>query len=159
MDNEPKQTDRAGVIAPPPLIYALFFGFGYGLNLLVPANEFALEIMRPIGIAIALTSLILVVAGLVTMKRAGTNVDPSKATTSIVTAGPFRFSRNPLYLSLTLLYIGAALYIPLLWTLATLPFALVVLQRGVIWREERYLEKKFGAEYMQYKNSTPRWLF
>lgn len=156
--NDTEKADRAGVFAPPPLIYAFFFSFGYGLNLLFPANELVPEIMRPAGITMALIAALLTFTGIVTMKRARTHVDPYKATSNIVTTGPFRFSRNPLYLSLTLLYIGAALAIPMLWSLATLPLALIIMQWGVIGREERYLEKKFGEEYLKYKESTPRWI-
>lgn len=159
MNNEFEKIDRAGVIAPPPLIYILFFGVGYGLHFLFPLGEIIPEILRPAGIAMALVAVLLAVAGVVTMKRAGTNVDPSKATTSIVTAGPFRFTRNPLYISLTMLYIGGAFYLPLFWSLATLPLALIVMQLGVIVREERYLEAKFGEDYIRYKQSVPRWLF
>lgn len=92
------------------------------------------------------------------LARARTPLDPRKPTTAIVTAGAFRFSRNPIYLSLLLLYLGIASLINALWIfLLALPLV-VVLQRGVVEREERYLERKFGDEYMVYKNRVRRWM-
>jgi protein-S-isoprenylcysteine O-methyltransferase Ste14 len=77
---------------------------------------------------------------------------------ALVVDGPFRFTRNPLYLSLTLLYSGTALLLNLLWVVLLLPIALVIMQFGVISREERYLEKKFGQEYLRYKTRVRRWI-
>jgi protein-S-isoprenylcysteine O-methyltransferase Ste14 len=92
------------------------------------------------------------------MKHAGTHIDPYKPTMALVVDGPFRFTRNPLYLSLTLLYSGTAFLLNLLWAILLLPIALVIMQFGVICREERYLEKKFGQEYLRYKARVRRWI-
>ena len=92
------------------------------------------------------------------MRRAGTNVNPRDPTTAIVVEGPFRFSRNPLYLSLILAYLGITLLVNALWPLLLLPPLLVVLHWGVIAREERYLEAKFGESYRVYKARVRRWL-
>ena len=75
-----------------------------------------------------------------------------------MTTGPFQFSRNPLYVSLTLFYIGIAIAAQSLWALALLIVVLTLMQRGVIEREERYLEHKFGAEYVRYKERVRRWI-
>lgn len=86
------------------------------------------------------------------MNRAGTKVDPREPTTAIVTGGPYRFTRNPLYLSMTLIYSGiTALF-------DALPGVLRIMRRGVIEREERYLEGKFGDEYLNYKAQVRRWI-
>ncbi len=92
------------------------------------------------------------------MIRAGTSPDPSKPTTKIVIDGPFRFSRNPIYLSFTVIYVGITFSTNAVWPLLLLPLAILVVRRGVIDREERYLEEKFGQEYMQYRARVRRWV-
>ena len=78
--------------------------------------------------------------------------------TALVTGGPFRFSRNPLYISLTLLYLAVSILVKTLWPLFFLPFVLLVMIKGVIVREERHLERIFSEQYMRYKERTRRWL-
>ena len=90
------------------------------------------------------------------MLAAGTNVDPMLPSTAIVTSGPFRFSRNPLYLALTFLYLGLVLAFDTWWGIAGLIPLLLVMHRGVVLREERYLEAEFGDEYRQYMATTGR---
>jgi len=92
------------------------------------------------------------------MRRAGTNVRPDQPATAIVVDGPFRFTRNPLYLGLTGLYAGVALLVDALWPLLLLVPLLVIVKWGVIHREERYLEAKFGETYRLYKARVRRWL-
>jgi protein-S-isoprenylcysteine O-methyltransferase Ste14 len=92
------------------------------------------------------------------MKRAGTNIRPDQPTLAVVSDGPFRFTRNPLYLSLTGLYLGITLLADALWPLLLLVPVLVVLQWGVVAREERYLEAKFGEPYRAYKARVRRWV-
>ena len=92
------------------------------------------------------------------MRRAGTSVNPTEPTTVLVMDGPFKFTRNPLYLSLALFYAGVATLVNALWAMLMLPIVLLVINRGVIGREERYLERKFGEQYIQYKERVRRWL-
>ena len=92
------------------------------------------------------------------MKRAGTNIRPDQPTLAIVSDGPFRFTRNPLYLALTGLYAGIALLVNALWPLLLLAPVLAVLRWGVIAREERYLEAKFGEAYRAYRSRVRRWV-
>jgi protein-S-isoprenylcysteine O-methyltransferase Ste14 len=92
------------------------------------------------------------------MRRAGTNVRPDQPTLAVVTDGPFRYSRNPLYLGLTGLYVGVTLLADALWPLVLLGPLLGVVQRGVVRREERYLAAKFGAPYLAYQARVRRWL-
>jgi protein-S-isoprenylcysteine O-methyltransferase Ste14 len=92
------------------------------------------------------------------MRKAQTHINPREPTTAIVTTGPYQFTRNPIYVSLTLLYAGIALLANAIWALALLPAILYVMNRGVIEREERYLERKFGSLYLNYKALTRRWL-
>jgi protein-S-isoprenylcysteine O-methyltransferase Ste14 len=92
------------------------------------------------------------------MKRAGTNIRPDQPTLAVVSNGPFRFTRNPLYVAATGLYVGISLLVDALWPLLLLVPALVVLRWGVIAREERYLEAKFGEPYLAYRSRVRRWL-
>jgi len=94
----------------------------------------------------------------VTMTRAGSNVPTSLPTTTIVNTGPYRFTRNPIYLGMVLGLIGLAIALNSLWLLLMLvPFALVI-RYGVVTREEVYLERKFGDVYRGYRSRVRRWL-
>jgi protein-S-isoprenylcysteine O-methyltransferase Ste14 len=93
-----------------------------------------------------------------TLRSAGTPVSPEKPVSSLVTTGPFRYTRNPGYLSMAVIYTGIASLANALWAILFLPAALAVIRRGVIEREERYLERKFGEEYLRYKAQARRWI-
>jgi protein-S-isoprenylcysteine O-methyltransferase Ste14 len=92
------------------------------------------------------------------LRVAGTPVPGNQPTTSIVRTGPFRFSRNPIYLSFFVLQLGLALWISSLWMVATLIPAAAVVSRVVVQKEERYLESRFGQQYSSYRDSVRRWL-
>ena len=91
-------------------------------------------------------------------RAAGTPVPARKPTTAIVKAGPYRYSRNPIYLAFSLLQLGIAIWVSSWWLVATLAAAIALIHYVVIPREERYLEARFGAEYRDYKASVRRWL-
>lgn len=150
--------DTAGVIAPPPLIYLGAVVIGLVLSALVPAPILPRGLGYGLGAALIVTAVSLLVWGVRVMRLAGTSEKTSRPTTALVTTGPFRLSRNPLYISLTLCYVGVALTAQSLWSLLLLPAVLVVMQGGVIYREERYLERKFGADYVRYKARVRRWI-
>jgi protein-S-isoprenylcysteine O-methyltransferase Ste14 len=92
-----------------------------------------------------------------TLQAAGTNVNPALPATAIVDSGPFRFSRNPLYLALTLVYVGLTLAFNTWWGIVVLVPLLIIMHRGVVLREERYLEQKFGETYRQYRAKVRRY--
>ena len=92
------------------------------------------------------------------MRRAGTPTNPYKPVSHVATQGPFRYTRNPGYLAMATIYMGIASLANALWAVLLLPVALIVVQRGVIEREERYLERKFGEEYLRYKAQVSRWI-
>jgi protein-S-isoprenylcysteine O-methyltransferase Ste14 len=95
---------------------------------------------------------------LATMRGAGTPPEPWKPTQRIVTRGPFRYTRNPIYVAFTGISLGVAALANAFWPVLLLPAALLAIQRGVIEREERYLERLFGDEYLRYKAHVRRWL-
>ena len=92
------------------------------------------------------------------LENAGTNVNPVLPATALVVTGPFRFSRNPMYVARTVLYLGLGLLMNALWVIAVLVPLLLVMQYGVIQREERYLEATFGEAYRRYRSAVRRWL-
>jgi len=150
--------DRPGVIAPPPLVYMVPFGAGLWLQRLVPLPFRMGGWGAWLGWSLVGISCLGFVLALVALWRAGTTVNPYRASTAIAEAGIYRFTRNPVYLADALLYVGAALVLRDLWSLLLLPLALVVVHKGVIAREEAYLERKFGEEYRRYKARVRRWL-
>jgi len=152
--------DNPGVIAPPPLIYAIPLLLGLILHMLYPVRlvrDLPRLVRGFLGGSLVGFALTFVTIAFRTMRRANTNVDPTKPTTSLVVEGPFQVTRNPLYLSLTLFYAGITILVNSLWTALMLPVILVVMRKGVIDREERYLERKFGEHYLHYKASVRRW--
>ncbi len=152
-----KNRDNPGVIAPPPLIYAAGLAAGLLSHAAFPLQIPSSALAAVLGLCLIGMGVLLAAAGFRAMSRAGTHVDPFKPTTAIATDGPFRFTRNPLYLSLTLLYSGIAILVNVLWAILFLPIVLLIMRRGVIDREERYLEQKFGEDYLRYKRSVRRW--
>ncbi len=136
-----------------PLVAGLVLHIEFPVYLL-PQVWLQLAIGLPlIGIGIVLNA-----SADTTMGNAGTNPDPSKPATVLVTYGPFRFSRNPQYLSVIVLYRGIAISANALWPMVLLSGSLLVITYGVIKREERYLERKFGDEYLRSKARVRRWL-
>jgi protein-S-isoprenylcysteine O-methyltransferase Ste14 len=104
---------------------------------------------------VAGAALMLAAAGL--FRRLGTNIPPSQPTTLIATTGPYRWTRNPMYLGMALVYAGLAIGFDAPIALALLPLVLITIQTQVIVREEGYLEAKFGDEYRRYKARVRRW--
>jgi len=111
-----------------------------------------------IGIVLFIIAPLLAIPAIWRMKAAGTNVHPSEPTTTIVRGGPYRFTRNPMYLALTLLQIGVAFVLNDAITFLFAAALALTLHFGVILREERYLEAKFGEEYLALKRSVRRWI-
>ena len=153
--------DNPGLIAPPPLIYAGSLLIGLLLSLLLPVKLFPKR-RRSAGVIVGAASagmgVMLARAAFQRMQSAKTNINPTQPTTVIVTEGPYSLTRNPIYVALTLLYAGIGLLFNSFWTMLLLPFVLVIMNLGVIEREERYLEGKFGEQYLSYKRRVRRWL-
>ncbi len=150
--------DNAGVIAFPPLIFAVHAVAGGVAHWLCPIPLLPPWPARIAGVLLAIAAASLVTWAKRSMERAGTNIKPSLPTTAIVAAGPYRYTRNPMYLSLCMLHLGLGLLLN--GTLAVLflvPLALT-LHFGVIKREERYLAAKFGEPYLAYQRHVRRWI-
>ena len=151
--------DKAGVIAPPPLLYLVPLVVGLVIHLLVPIRVLPLGwVQLAVGLPLMGAALALVLSAIWVMKRAGTSFSPDTPTTALVKRGPYRLSCNPSYVALTILYVGLALAVNALWILVLVPIALAAISLGVINREERYLERKFGQEYLPHRAKVRRWV-
>ncbi len=152
--------DTPGVIAPPPLLFlgALAIGAALDFGLLRVSTGLPGWLRLGAGGLLAAAAGTLVVGALGRFRRAGTAVEPWRPSTALVTDGIYRFTRNPVYSAMALLYLGLALAMDSGVALVLLPPLLAVVQAGVVSREERYLESKFGDEYRHYRASVRRWL-
>ncbi len=150
--------DTAGVIAPPPVIYLAFLMIGFGADALWPAAVLPQGPQYAAGAAVIALGVALGFSAFRQFRRHNTSVKPHEPSTALITEGPYRYSRNPIYLALSLLYAGIAIAADSPWTLALLVPLLIVMHYGVILREERYLERKFSDDYRRYKATVRRWL-
>jgi protein-S-isoprenylcysteine O-methyltransferase Ste14 len=150
--------DQAGVRVPPPLIYIAGLLGGLALEAPVPIAGLPLGLAVASGIIGVAIWLTLDGSAMLLFQRARTSVVPMKPTTALVTSGPYRVTRNPMYVGMSFLYVGLALAFGVIWALVLLPAVLLIVDRMVIPREERYLEAKFGDQYREYKSRVRRWL-
>lgn len=155
---QPQPRDISGVIAPPPLIFLAGLAAGFGLEALLPATSLPDALAWIAGGVLLVAGIALLVSFERSFHRKGTAANPWRPTTAIVSDGAYGLTRNPAYVGMTLVYIGIALLAEALWVLLPLPLVLLVIDRGVIAREERYLERKFGSEYLDYKTRVRRWI-
>jgi protein-S-isoprenylcysteine O-methyltransferase Ste14 len=153
--------DNAGIRIFPPFIYAGAFVIGYAVHRFVPVHLWPNAV--PAAARVVAWGLLGAWLGLggsavFLFRRAGTTPNPTKPTTAIVMHGPYRFTRNPMYLGLIALYLGLVVFLNSLWPLVLLPAVVVMVQRHVIAREEAYLAAKFGDAYRAYTERVRRWL-
>ena len=153
------EADTADVVVRPPIAWAIAAAAGLALDWLIPLRLVSAAVpARWLGAIVFALALALFAWAIVTMTRAGSNVTTNRPSTAIVEAGPYRFTRNPIYLSMMLGLVGLAVGFGTVWPLLTLvPFALVI-RYGVVAREEAYLERKFGDVYRGYRARVRRWL-
>ena len=150
--------DRAAVIAPPPLIYLVALGAGLVIDWFLPLNVTPRPPLLILGIILVLNAIALIVWTTRSLWRRNTTLDVYSPTTALVTDGPYRFSRNPVYVALTMLYVGTGCLLSSGWVvLMTVP-ALGVMHFGVIHAEESYLQRTFGTTFTEYRKRVPRWL-
>jgi len=155
------ETDRSGVRVFPPLVFLGAGGIAFLIHRFSPLYVLPLARAAPLrilGVVIAVAALALVFWAVSTFGRIGTTANPAGGTTALVGEGPYRFSRNPMYLGLVLLTTGVALAFDALWPLLFLPFVVLVVRAHVVLPEERYLEAKFGGPYRDYKARVRRWI-
>jgi protein-S-isoprenylcysteine O-methyltransferase Ste14 len=141
----------------PPIVYLCAIALGVILHLTLPVRLMPRAVAMPIGIIAVLIAIVLFVSAVRTFRSAGTPVPGNLPTTTIVRTGPYRFSRNPIYLAFSLFQFGVALWVNSLWLLVSLIPAVGLMSLVVIPREEHYLETRF-SDYLSYKASVRRWL-
>ncbi|GAB3642956.1 methyltransferase family protein [Spirosoma arcticum] len=150
--------DRANVIAFPPLLFGGTLVVGVLLRFLFPTPLLPNQTALLIGAAVVLIGLPILLLAFRQMIRNKTTIHPAGTTTTIVSNGLYAYTRNPMYLALTLLYIGVSIMVNAYWGLLLLVPLLILVQKGIIEREEHYLTQKFGDEYLRYKGQVRRWL-
>ncbi|MDK1490479.1 isoprenylcysteine carboxylmethyltransferase family protein [Sinorhizobium sp. 7-81] len=152
-------SDSSGAVVRPPIAWALAVVAGLVLDGLYPLPFLPAAVPAPwLGAVVFLAGLALLIWAATTFRRAGTHIQTTQPTTTIVEEGPYRYSRNPIYTGMFLGLIGFAFGFDSLWLLILLvPFYLVI-RYGVVAREEDYLERKFGDAYRAYKSRIRRWL-
>jgi protein-S-isoprenylcysteine O-methyltransferase Ste14 len=151
--------DNSNALVRPPIALLLAFVGGLAIDWLYPLRFVPADIPgRWVGAAVFAAGLALAFWAIATFRDAGTRVETYKATSAIVETGPYRFTRNPIYVAMFVGLIGLAIGFNSLWILAALvPFFLII-RFGVVAREEAYLERKFGGAYLAYKTRVRRWL-
>jgi len=142
----------------PPLVYLTSLVSGAVIQLATPFPFLPGTLAVPLGAPLVVVAIALFAYSVTTFRAAGTPVPARKPTTVIVRTGPYRFSRNPIYLAFSLLQLGIAIWVNSVWLLATLVGAVALIHYVVMRREEQYLERRFGAQYLDYKASVRRWL-
>ena len=148
------QPTSSGVRICPPAIHLMAIAIGFLLQWVVPIRISGLRIPGFVLLAIALG---LIVWTAILMSRAGTTPNPTRPTTALLIHGPFRFTRNPMYLAWELIIVGVGLAANAPWVIVMAVPAALLTRRLVIDKEERYLENKFGTEYLNYKSRVRRW--
>lgn len=144
---------------PPPILFVAGLGLGALLDRLVPLWPVP---ERPLiavaGCVLVIGGLALVYAGIMTFRRFRTAVYPNRPAKLVVDSGPFAYTRNPMYVGMTVFYVGMVLLLRSVWALPLLPVVLAALVHFVIRREERHLTQKFPDAYAAYCARVPRWI-
>lgn len=141
----------------PPIVFLTAILLGLALNR-AWSLPFVRSSFRLLGPLVCLCAVVLFLLSLREFRAAGTSVRGSRRSTTIVRSGPYRFSRNPIYLAFILLVLGLAIWLNDLWLLITLAPAVGFIAAVVIPREERFLERNFHEQYLSYKAAVRRWL-
>lgn len=157
IEEKPK---HSGVYLPPPALYVAIFVAGLTLDrarpLRIPGPSLASRSI--VGVVLIVAAIGLAVWSISVFWRRGTSIVPIKASTALVESGPFRFSRNPMYVSLAVAYVGATLIANTLWPLVLFPLLILLVHSLVIVREERYMQQIFGQPYTEYRGRVRRWI-
>jgi protein-S-isoprenylcysteine O-methyltransferase Ste14 len=148
----------SGVRFPPPSAYAAGFLVGLAVEAAIPLPGPPSAVAISAGVIGVALWLGLDAWAMLKLRRASTAIAPTAATTALVTSGPYRVTRNPMYLGMAFMYAGLALAFGVTWALVLLPVVLIVVDRLVVTREERYLETSFGDDYRAYTRRVRRWL-
>jgi protein-S-isoprenylcysteine O-methyltransferase Ste14 len=150
--------DNSGVRFPPPVVYVVGLVIGYLLERKHPLASLPRNFSIAGGVVLIVAGLLVARSAALTMWKAKTSMIPFRPTTAIVSDGVYRFTRNPMYLAMVVMYVGIALLIRAAWAFVLLPLVMIAVDRLVIAKEERYLRGKFGETYTNYCSRVRRWI-
>ena len=151
-------SDAPNVKIIPPLVYLAGIIVGLLVSMWLPTKVIPAPAAWIVGGFLILCGAVLTSSGILKFKSVGTTVRPDRAASSLVIAGPYKITRNPMYLGLALVYLGIAIADQSIWALILLPIILIIIQHWAIKPEEAFLERRFGTEYSNYKTNVRRWL-
>ena len=151
-------TDHAGMRVHPPSVMLFYLVAALILNRFFPFPKMMPSILAGIGVALVFAGLGLAFLAVGEFRRAGTTLDPHGSVKTVVTSGPYQFSRNPIYLGFVCTVIGLPMALGTYWGVALSPLLMLSLYLLVIRYEETYLEGKFGEAYASYRSRVRRWL-
>ena len=153
-----QKNDHPQVVINPFLIYIIMGACAVIAQKYLPLPLVSQPVARIIGVIIMLFNLLAGLPAVRGMLSAGTSLNPGRPSTTLILSGSYRFSRNPMYIGLTLLYAGLMVFFQNVWGIFLLPVVIRLITVWVIIPEEEYLEQKFGAEYLNYKSAVRRWI-
>jgi len=142
----------------PPLVYLAGVVIGIVISIWIPTKIIPSSLSWTLGGLLIVCGAVLTGSAILKFKGVGTTVRPDRAASTLVVVGPYRITRNPMYLGLALVYLGIAIADQSVWALILLPVVLTIIQRRVIEPEEAFLERRFGTSYIRYKQNVGRWI-
>jgi protein-S-isoprenylcysteine O-methyltransferase Ste14 len=156
--SEAGDDDRgAGIRIAPPLIFGGALALGLAAGNVPQCTTYGTRARRLLGTISIAVGVVAGASALIEMRKVGSNPNPFEPTSALATRGAFRFTRNPAYFGATSIYIGVALIARSIPAFVALPVALAMVDRFVVDKEERYLERRFGDTYRTYRDGVPRW--
>ncbi|MEW8276480.1 MAG: isoprenylcysteine carboxylmethyltransferase family protein [Candidatus Thiodiazotropha taylori] len=153
-----RSEDHADVILPPPVIHIVSIGLGGVIGNYFPMPLPHWVILQWIGVMLSVMAIAITLWGMRVFQVSRNPVAPNQPVTRLMVSGPYRFTRNPLYLSLILLQLGVALFFLNGWMVLLLAPVVVFVRYYVVAREEAYLLRRFGTDYQAYQNRVRRWI-
>ncbi len=156
-DNPSSHPDHAEVAFHPPLLLLGAIALGFAARWLALAEFLPKIVALAVGPTLTTAAFGVFLWAALTLHRGGASIPTGQPTDYIVAGGPYRFSRNPIYLGMVLLQVGIGVWANSLWFIGLAALSVVLLTWGVISREERYLARKFGQTYLAYKERVRRW--
>jgi protein-S-isoprenylcysteine O-methyltransferase Ste14 len=142
----------------PPLVYLAGIVVGAVISIWIPTKIVSSSLAWMLGGILIVCGAVLAGSAIFKFKGAGTTVRPDRAPSTLVVVGPYRITRNPMYLGLALVYVGVAIADQSIWAIILLPVVLTIIQRRAIEPEEAFLERRFGSDYIRYKENVGRWI-
>lgn len=160
MSDEPQSAEShgTGIKTFPPLVFFIALLAAFGLSWLVPVELMPDSAQRWIGVALAAGGFGLALIAAWSFYRHRTTIHVGHAASTLMTSGPYAFSRNPIYLAMIIVSLGIGVFFDVIWVLPMLVLAVWYLRRNVIDLEEIFLEAKFGDDYIAYKQRVRRWM-